>query len=192
MKKLILYNNTSFFSSVLNYIYNKYDHKINDFEYLSETIQKNYEYRNVRNETRIKMCIPCDTEFSFIYDNKDKCHEINFKLETIYQSNQDIQKITQPIGCSTIEEIIFKKIILQGETKEILINFVDKAKTFTEDQIKLNKKSSKKTIKINYWRKDYWNLLFKSPKRSLDTLYLKKNMKEEIIEKLSEFYNENT
>ena len=141
MKKLILYSNTSFYSSVLNYIYNKYDHKINDFEYLSENIIKSYEYRNLRNETRVKMCSPCDTTFSFIYENKEnECCEIRFQLETILQSNQNFQKIIQPIGCSTVEEIILKKIILQGETKEILINFVDKAKKFTEDQIKLNKK----------------------------------------------------
>ena len=27
------------------------------------------------------------------------------------------------------------------------------------------------------WRKDYWNLLFKSPKRPIDTLYLKEGQK---------------
>ena len=193
MKELILYNNTTFYSSVLNYIYYKYEHKINSFEYLAETVIKNFEYRNRHNETRIKMCSPCDTEFSFIFEKNDKCFEIYFKLETILQSNQNLEKIKQPVGCSTFEELILKKITLSSEeNKEILIHFVDKSKKYTEEQIKSNKKSTEKTIKINYWRRDYWNLLSKSPKRSLDTLYLKENQKEEIIKRLSDFYDEKT
>ena len=34
------------------------------------------------------------------------------------------------------------------------------------------------------WRKEYWNLLFKSPKRPIDTLYLKEGQKEKIINEL--------
>jgi len=192
MKNLIIYNNGSFYQSVLNYIYHKYDHKIEDFEYLSESIIHNYEYRNRNKEIKIKMYNPCDTIFSFIYERNDKCYEIHFQLETILQIDKNVQKLIQPIGCSTVEEIIFKKITLSNDDKEILIHFVDQCKKYTDDQIKLSKKSNKKTIKINYWRKDYWNLLSKSPKRSLNTIYLKENQKEEITERLSDFYNEKT
>ena len=34
------------------------------------------------------------------------------------------------------------------------------AKEFCEKQMKDAKKSEKHTININYWRKEYWNLLF--------------------------------
>ena len=42
------------------------------------------------------------------------------------------------------------------------------------------------------WRKDYWNLLFKSPKRPLDTLYLKEGQKESLIKNIEEFYDTDT
>ena len=35
MKELILYSNTDFYKSVLNYIYEKYNDKFNSFEYLA-------------------------------------------------------------------------------------------------------------------------------------------------------------
>ena len=73
-----------------------------------------------------------------------------------------------------------------------MIKFVDEAKKYCEDQIKLSKKSEKKTIKVNMWRKDYWNLLFKSPKRPIDTLYLKEGQKEELLKNVEKFFNEDT
>ena len=42
------------------------------------------------------------------------------------------------------------------------------------------------------WRKEYWNLLFKSPKRPIDTLYLKEGQKEELLKNVEEHFNEDT
>ena len=191
MKKLILYNYSNFYLPVLNYIYDKYDHKINEFEYLSQSIQRTFDYRDHR-ESRIQMCSPCDTSFSFIYEQDGKCLEIMFQLETVLQTDENIQKLIQPSGCSTIHELILKKITLSNDNKDTLIEFVDCAKKYTDEKIKSNQKSNEKTININYWKKDYWNLLSKSPKRSLDTLYLKEGQKEEIVDLISDFYDEKT
>ncbi len=190
MKNLILYNNNDFYHSILNYIYDKYDHKINDFEYLCESIQKSYSYRD-RLE-KIEMCIPCDTKFSFIYEKDNECYELDFELETIYQSNKNFQKIIQSIGCNNFEEVLLKRITLSNENKSILIKFVNETKKYSENKIELNKLSNEKTIKVNYWRKEYWNLLSKNPKRKIDTLYLKSGQKEKLLNVVSEFYDEKT
>ena len=42
-----------------------------------------------------------------------------------------------------------------------------------------------KNIKVYYWRKDYWNLLFKSPKRPIETLYLKEGQKNKLLDKIN-------
>ena len=52
--------------------------------------------------------------------------------------------------------------------------------------------SKTKTISINIWRKDYWNILFKSPKRPIDTLYLKEGQKEDLMKNVEEFYDDET
>ena len=52
------------------------------------------------------------------------------------------------------------------------------------------KKKSKETIRIFYYKKDYWSLLAKSPKRPIDTIYLQQNKKENIIKEIESFYSD--
>ena len=190
-KELVLYSNTPYYTIVLNYIYNEYNDNINQFEYLSESLLKPYEYIRRGEKNSIKTCYPTDTEFPL----KFKDHDILFRLLTIYKDNNDYEKLLKPIGgCGStqVEHIIYKKIILKSLSKEILINFVDEAKEYRENQVKETKHLNKKTIKINIWRKEYWNLLFKSPKRPLETLYLKKGQKEDIIKNIGTFFDPDT
>jgi Cdc6-like AAA superfamily ATPase len=190
MNELILYSNNDFYNAVLNFIYEKYNDKINRFEYLAESTIKPYEYVRRNEINKIKVCIPDDTTFDLEHGE----NQINFTLESVVKVNGDLNKMIIPgPGChSAIKNIIHKKIILKGETKEILLDFVDVAKDHNEKQIKLSRISTSKTIKVNMWRKEYWNLLFKSPKRPIETLYLKKGQKEEILKNVNDFYNPDT
>ena len=189
MKELVLYSNTEFYKFVLNYICEKYSDKIHKFQYLSEHVTKQYEYRR-RKVQRFKTCSPCDTSFDIDFQNE----KINFKLQTIKKENGDLEKLLQPnkVCLSSSEEIILQEITLKGETKDLLINFVDVSKKFCEDQIKSSQKSSRKTIKVFLWRKEYWNLLFKSPKRPIETLYLKEDQKESLLTKVKDFFSPET
>jgi len=136
----------------------------------------------------IKVCSPNDTTFQFEWHGKS----INFKLVTLMDGNQHRTLIIPGPGCGSFEQIILKEITLSGETNELLIKYVDEAKRFSEEQIKLSKKSTQITVNINMWRKDYWNLLFKSPKRPLETLYLKEGQKESLVKTIETFYDTNT
>ena len=194
MSKLTLDSNSSFYSYVCYYTYEKNKDSIKDFKYLSQSTIKPYEYipRNERGnaEYSIKMCSPNDLTFDFIFEDK----KITFKDETKLDENNNPVKILVPgPGCNnSTEEIILKEIILIGETNDILIKYVDTAKNYCEEKINLSKKSTDTTIKVNMWRKEYWNLLFKSPKRPLDTLYLKEGQKEDLIKNIDEFYDPDT
>ena len=48
------------------------------------------------------------------------------------------------------------------------------------------------TMRIYYYKKDYWALLSKSPKRSMNTIYLKEGQRENILSKIEMFFDENT
>lgn len=189
---LILLSNDEFYRYVLHYICSeeKLSTKVNQFNYLSESTLKPYEFRRRgEKELKIKICATEDTSFQFDFQEKT----IDFQLETIMKDNS-IQKIIVPSKkcCGQIEEIILKRLTLKSDNKKTLIEFVDVAKQFCEDQIKKSKKSSNKTVKVFLWRKEYWNLLFKSPKRPIETLYLKEGQKESLLKKVEDFYSPET
>ena len=188
---LTLVSNNPFYKQVLHFIYSTYKDQISSFEYISESTLKPYEYirRCEIDKTIIKVCNPTDTEMAINFNESI----IHFKLETMMFKGSPQKIMVQGLGCgSSSEEMILKKITLKGPSKDLLIEFVDKAKGYCEDQISLSKKSSNKTIKIHIWRKDYWNLLFKSPKRPLETLYLKEGQKEDLIRNVEIFFDSKT
>ena len=53
-------------------------------------------------------------------------------------------------------------------------------------------KSSKDTMRVYYYKKDYWALLSKSPKRGLGTIYLKEGVRDELLSNISNFYDDKT
>lgn len=187
--ELSLNSNTTFYKYVLHYIYSKYSDKINKFEYVAESTVKPYEYVRRSDMGTVKVCNPTDSHFDLEYDD----NVINFKLTTISSNDIPVKILVPGPGCNSAgEETILKKITLKGENNDILINFVDEAKKYCEDQIKLSKKSTNKTIKVNMWRKEYWNLLFKSPKRPIETLYLKEGQKEGLLSDVEKFFDSET
>ena len=187
MEELIIYSYNEFFDNVLHYLFIKFKDQINSFEYVHACTIKPYEYARRNEKNQIKICNPSDIKKKFNY--KDSSFE--FELKTFLNKDGVAEKILQAApGCNgASEEIFLKKITLKHSSKEYLINFVDDAKAYCDEQIKLSKKSTNTTIKINMWRKDYWNLLYKSPKRPLETLYLKEGQKEDILDKVEDFYS---
>jgi SpoVK/Ycf46/Vps4 family AAA+-type ATPase len=194
---LTLHTNDDFYDYVLYYMCSEKTiaKNIKNFTYISESNLKPYEYvpryrrSELEKENKVKICSFDDTSFNFTFEGKN----INVNLETYMDNGKPllIQMVTENC-CGTNEEVIFKKLTLTSDNKDILIKFVDLAKTFCEDQMSECKKSSNKSIKIYYWRKDYWNLLFKSPKRPIETLYLKEGQKKKLLDKVEGFYSKET
>lgn len=190
MNTIILHSDSQVYKNLLHYIYNEYGETIDEIEYLSESAIKPLDYFSRRNkkETKIRVCVPSD----FVKDIVFSDEKISIELKTLNNSNNNIIKLIQPVGCNAIEEIIYKELSLSSSKKETIFSLIDKADSFCKDQLALSKKSTKKTVNINVWRKEYWNLLFKSPKRPLETLYLKEGIKEDIVDKVDEFFSEET
>ena len=47
-------------------------------------------------------------------------------------------------------------------------------------------------FRIYYYQKEFWNMLCKSPKRPIDTLYLKEGEREKLLSMVEEFFDPKT
>ena len=191
MKTIIVKSFNDNYKYILNFVNYKYSDKINEKEYISETNIKPYEYISRRDIKKIRICIPDYSAFEIKYNDKN----IQFKLKTILDTSGNIILIKKPAGgcgSGSIEDVIYKILTLSSEEEENLIDFINEAKEYSENLLKESKMSKTKTISINIWRKEYWNMLFKSPKRPIDTLYLKEGQKEDLMKNVEEFYDDET
>ena len=176
------------YKDVLEYIYILGEENIHDFFYIDEIKFKNYRYRlNNENDEKGKILIPGEIAINIMYNDEI----IHCKHEYIVDDKQNIQKLMLVNECcgGPKGEILFCKITLTNNNKEILTSFVDEARKISSDRRKKNKKKSSDTVRIYYY-KDYWYLFSKIPKRPIDTLYLKEDELEHVVNTIAEFFSE--
>ena len=190
MNHITISSDKKLYNNVLHFLYKKYPIEFNDLEYLSEKSIKPLEYgfRRKKDEFNIKVLVPLDICKELIY-NEEK---IIVNVETLKDKSGKISKILQTTGCNSMEEIIYKLLRLSSDKKETLLKLIDDSNIFCKEEVEKSKKNINKSINVYIWRKDYWSMLFKSPKRPIETLYLKKGVKEDIIDKIEDFFSEKT
>tara|TARA_B110000495_G_C22934288_1_gene546284 strand:+ start:6 stop:1073 length:1068 start_codon:yes stop_codon:yes gene_type:complete len=132
--------------------------------------------------------VPYDIQKELTY-NKEK---ITMNVSSIKDSSDNIVKLLQSVGCNCMEEIIYNKLVLYSDKKETLLKLIDDSNVFCKKEVEESRKTVRKTINVHIWRKDYWSMLFRSPKRPIETLYLKEGIKEDIIYKIEDFFSEET
>lgn len=195
MPNLVYYSCDEFYLSALDYIYEKHGSKINDFVYLDESIYPRYDYRSRRYDSskRLRTIVPdkCEIEITESFDDT----EYNFKIkhDFVSDANGDLRTIYQQAtdGCGG-EDIILKKIVISNEDKEILMKLIDRAKEYVLDKRQAIRKSNNDTVRVFYFKKEYWAMLSKVPKRPIETLYLKKGQKESLTGLVDEFFKKET
>ena len=190
-EKLYLINTQDFYQDVVNYLYDKYGDKIHKFTYNEEKIYTYSEYRNRRKEKPLPMKIlfPIDNQFKIQYEMNDLIHDISIEIRTEHTGHGAFEKLLQSKDCSTYETIL-QSIILISDRKDVLIHFVDAAKSYQKEKYLSYRKTNQETLCIYYFRRDYWSLLSKTPKRKTDTIYLQKDMKEDILQNVKYFFSE--
>ena len=189
MANLHFISTSPFYKDVLEYIYKLGDKQIHNFFYLDEIKLRNYRYNRRDNEVEEKgeILIPGEIEINIMYNSEI----IHCKHECIVDHNQNIQKLMLVNDCcgGPKGEILFCKITLTHNNKEILTSFVDEARKISIERKKKNKKKNSDTIRIYYY-KDYWYLFSKIPKRPINTLYLKDGELEHVVNTIAEFFSE--
>ena len=192
--KLVIYSNESFYDSVVKYLYKKYPDKINSFYYDEEKIYtfNEYRYRRKREKPKsIKLLKPEQCNFNIYYEYENKEYRININLVYVLDHNKNIVKMMESCDCTTYDTLL-SKIEATCDNKEALISFIDIAREDIKKDYDETKKCSNETMRIFYYRKDYWSLLSKSPKRPIDTIYLTEGQRDSILTYINDFFSKET
>ena len=96
------------------------------------------------------------------------------------------------VRCGNPTEEICRKVTLRCHDIELLTAFADEAREWTKLKMKRISTASKETMNIYYYKKDFWQLLAKSPKRPISTVYLKEGTKEELLTSVHKFFSRET
>lgn len=188
-QKMIMLNNWPFHDEVLRYICVKYGDDINSFNYSVEKIYHFNEFRFRRKEKPADLKIHQPNECDMIIMYKD--NPIHVKFNVVLDNNNVPYKIMSQHDCCMDEEIV-TKLELSAYSKQILTDFADEAKAWCDNEKKKVRMNTKETMNVYYYKKDYWTLLSKSPKRPLSTVYLKENALDNLVTKTKKFFSDET
>jgi len=196
MNNLIFYPFDLLYDVIIEYLYDEYPDEIHDFVYNNESSTSRYEYRfrRFKDKQVIKSILPHTCDFTFSKCINDVSVDFTCKLEIITDKNNGGPKtyFHNMGGCSGGEDRILKKLTISSVKSDHLLELVDKAKTSILKKHEEHKKSTNETIRIYYFRKEYWTLLSKAPKRPIQTLYLKEGDKEKLITRVDDFFKDET
>jgi len=186
--KLEFISNNSYYRHVLENIYKLGKDKINNFVYLEEINLRSYSYRNIYIDDKEKVLIPGEIDIEIEFENET----IRCKHYHIKDNKDNIQKLVLVNDCCAGPkgQIIFWKLELIHENKDVLTKFVDNSRDLVRNRLKKYKEKSNETVRVYYF-KDYWYLFSKIPKRPIETLYLKEGQLDKIINNITDFFSEN-
>ena len=189
---MIYHSNGNEFNKLVEYIYKEYPDKIDIFTYSDRRMHtfNEWRYRRRRNDnsgTLMKAITPLKSDFTINY--KDKL--INIKIDVLRDFWGDYVKLMETEDCCSKEQFI-RTLEISSEDKDILMEFKDEAMKEMNNIYDKYTKPTNDTMRIYYYKKDYWALLSKSPKRPMNTIYLKEGQKEKVLSKIEDFFDENT
>lgn len=189
--KLIYHSNGKEFDQLVEYIYKEYPEKISTFTYSDKKMNTfnewRYRRRNNSGSTTMKTMTPLQGDFAIDY----KGSEIHIKIEELRDYWGDPVKLMEQHDCCSEEKFV-RKLELSCDNKEALIDFKEEAITKMDEIYAKYTQPSKDTMRVYYYKKDYWALLSKSPKRPINTIYLKEGQRDELLSKIEYFFDDST
>ena len=149
-----------------------------------------FRYRKNNDHITKDLITPVICNFDTVYNYKGYDYNINFDINYV-QREHKIDKILVNGDCQPKEELL-SKLTITCESKEVILDFIKNGKKIIEEEYKKYRKSTKETIRIFYYKSEYWVLLSKSPKRPIETIYLKKDIKEKLLKNVEKFFDNET
>jgi hypothetical protein len=189
--KLIYHSNGTEYDPLVEYIYKEYPEKIKTFKHSDKKMHTfnewRYRRRNNSGSTTMKTMIPLCGNFTIDYKGTD----IRINIEELRDYWGDPVKLMEQHDCCSKEQFI-STLTLSSDNKEALIDFKEKAMTKMNTTYAKYTKSSNDTMRVFYYKKDYWALLSKSPKRPINTIYLKEGQREGLLSNIESFFDDST
>ena len=186
MNKLILLPTNSFYNDVLQYLYEYNSNNIDEFVYHGELVPDYYSFRRKKQLEKSKILLPGLVSGSINFKN----NVINYEHKVNKDNNNHIQTIYISDGCAG-KDTILTELVLSSDNKDILLELCDESKKIGDNKRKKNKERSTESIRVYYYN-EYWQLLSKRPKRPIETIYLKKGIKEKIVDNITTFFDSET
>ena len=193
MEQLIFYPYNPHYRILLEYLYDKYPENITQLDYLNQCNIPQYRYRFRDMDTpTIQTVLPhiCDFRFNETFD--ESSIEFHCQLEVLVDNKIIRTYCHSQIRTRRCRRSCFETTNTYRSNKRGVTSIDEQAKDYISDKHESQKKSTRDTIRIYYYQKDYWTLLSKSPKRPIETLYLKQGKKDELLEKVDTFFNKDT
>ena len=184
-KRMVMTSIHEFHDDILKYICEKYEDKINSFHYSLEKVYHFNEWRFRRKELPVKLrtFMPEECDIDIIYHGKN----IHISFANMKDSTGPMKILRGGDSCVAQERFV-TKLVLTAESKELLTQFAEEAKEWSDTAREKLKSCCSETMNIYYYKTDFWSLISKSPKRPLSTVYLKEGVKEDLINKISKFF----
>ena len=187
-------SNDDNFGDVARYIYHLTNERLNRLYYDERRVLR---CRNWQNRTKVKegclqYTMPYNESFAFKHMYQETEYQIEGSLTEILDTSGNQVKLISFDACGGASEAFYERIELRSCSKEVLMDFVDEAKVWVKEVNSVLNETGQESMKVYYYKKDYWMLLSKTPKRTLDTIYLKKGEKERIMDSVSSFFSKGT
>jgi len=135
-----------------------------------------------------------------IKDTKKNENEFRLYFNTLtygsykisFETHEIIITVIEPINKTIIEGTYYNymDICLEGNNKELLSRFIEKSGKYYNENIRQKGRDTDE-ISIYIWD-EYWDILHKQRKRSLNTLYFEDTFIEKVTKKLGSFLKEET
>ena len=182
------------YDDICQYLVDHYGDQIYDFTLGDEAVMKFSEWSHSKRHQSSKLRTfgiqECDLSIPFTYQNKD--YKIDVVVRAMLDQNKNRDKLMCDGGCHVSVENFVNELVLTGDDKKVLIEFVDRATEYSKERVKECLESNNQTMSTYYYKNEYWTLLSKVPKRPLHTIYLKKGVKETFLEKANDFFSKDT
>lgn len=191
---VIIQSDYPHYSDVLRYIYKDNSDKIHKTSYEVSKVYTFKDWRHRRKElpgyTKIKR--PYEGHLFVTHEYQETEYQIEIELSFMRDSSGTPLKLREEQECGATVESLLKKLTLTTTNEYVLQNYIDEAIRYVNGELTRLKKNTRDSMNVYYYKKDFWVLLAKSPKRSEDTIYLREGQKEDIVSKVKDFFSHDT
>lgn len=166
-------------SAIRHYAYKLNENNIKSLNLYFDGYIKNFDRESFKKDISYMISVG-DTEVNYLYD--DKQH----KIKLMVREHGDV------ISCDTrCQSYFHTSMIVEVESREIFDNFlIDSYNYFNQYILKKSQYSNK--INVYIYQNENWKILSRTKIRSLDTMYLPENTKEDLFLRLDKFLNPET
>ena len=190
---LTIYSDQPHFDEILRYTYDTNSERIKHMTYENTKVYSFKDWRNRRKELpgHIKVTRPNECHLFTTHEYQETEYQIEISVSFVRDTKGNIVTLSQEC-CGCCEESLLKKLILTSVNPHVLRDYTDTSVKYVKDQLQKAKTTLSDSMNVYYYKKDYWVLFSKTPKRSEDTIYLKEGVKEDIMGQVKEFFSEET